>query len=70
MNRGDKPTFVVRSEVIDLTLASAGIAGRLRGWHVSDIPSLSDYQWICWEMEMAKAPQRRVLNPRKARAEE
>ena len=69
MNRGDKPTFVVknRSEVIDLTLASAGIAGRLKGWHVSDIPSLSDHQWIRWEMEMATAPPRRVRNPRKAR---
>ena len=47
-NLGNKPTFRVanRSEVLDLTLINQAMVNRVRDWHVSDNPSLSDHAYI------------------------
>ena len=47
-NVGNKPTFMTanRREVLDLTLANQAMVDRVRGWHVSDNPSLSDHAYL------------------------
>ena len=51
-NLGNKPTFRVanRSEVLDLTLINQAMVNRVREWHVSDNPSLSDHAYICFKV--------------------
>ena len=47
-NMGHKPTFQTKSrkEVLDLTLNNGLAEGLVEGWHISDIPSLSDHAII------------------------
>ena len=47
-NIGNKPTFTnaIRSEVIDITLATAGADHAMQGWQVSDEETLSDHKRI------------------------
>lgn len=46
LNKGNKPTFVVknRKEVIDVTFASQCITEKVYNWHVSDEETLSDHK--------------------------
>ena len=47
-NVGNKPTFTnaIRSEVIDITLATAGIDHAMQGWKVSNQETFSDHKRI------------------------
>ena len=47
-NLGNKPTYRVanRSEVLDLTLVNQAMGNRVKGWYVSDNPSLSDHAYV------------------------
>jgi hypothetical protein len=49
-NCGNEPTFVVRKEVIDLTLGTNKTGNLVSNWHVSDEPSLSDHSYICFQI--------------------
>jgi hypothetical protein len=55
-NVGRKPTFVTSRgrTIIDVTISTAALAGRIRKWKVSDKPTLSDHRLI--EMELAVSP--------------
>jgi hypothetical protein len=57
MNRGNEPTFVnrIRKEVINITLASRGLANEIEGWHVSKEPSLSDHRRIFFRLCLGRA---------------
>lgn len=52
-NEGDKPTFInaIRQEVLDLTLCSSSFSEKVKNWHVSDEPSLSDHRHIVFNIE-------------------
>ena len=53
-NEGDMPTFERNgsSSVIDITLVTQSIAGRLSGWEVqTDIENLSDHHYITFSLE-------------------
>ncbi|KAL1448474.1 hypothetical protein WDU94_005530 [Cyamophila willieti] len=54
MNRGKEPTFVTRArrEVLDITLASPILATKIKNWHVSQEPSLSDHRHIRFNLEI------------------
>ena len=53
LNIGTTPTFrnSVREEVIDITLCTGSILGKVKKWRVSDEPSLSDHMQIVYELE-------------------
>lgn len=53
VNRGSKPTFRngVRSEVLDITLASTFISNYIYNWHVSSEVSMSDHRHIRFDIE-------------------
>ena len=59
LNRGTTPIFsnFCRSETIDLTLCSIDIVDAIRGWKVSNEPSLSLSRIICRYYFIGKAPQ-------------
>ena len=52
-NVGNKPTFRIetREEVLDLTLANRCAWDRVVGWHVSNVPSFSDYMYIRFQVK-------------------
>ena len=56
LNVGCKPTFKnsVREEVIDISLASGGVASRIGSWRVSDEISISDHHQIIFELTDVK----------------
>lgn len=53
LNEGVEPTFSARgaATIIDLTLSSEGVSKRIRGWHVSNEPSLSDHRYIIFSVD-------------------
>jgi hypothetical protein len=55
-NIGHKPTFRTRNrrEVLDLTLVTEDLSSAVRGWHVSDIPSLSDHCYIRFHFNLTR----------------
>lgn len=55
-NDGKRPTLIRGQwfSYIDLTLSSASIADRLKGWKVEDEETLSDHQFITFRMECEK----------------
>ena len=66
-NIGHRPTFHVqgRREVLDLTLRTDDAGELVGGWHVSDIPSLSDHAFIRFSIDLSKRrgdPRRRIRN--------
>lgn len=52
VNKGKKPTFQRReySSILDLTLATHGINSKIVKWEVSDRESLSDHNYIIYEV--------------------
>lgn len=52
LNVGNTPTFrnSVREEVLDLTLCTKDLTGKITNWRVSDEPSLSDHEQIRFDM--------------------
>ena len=65
-NVGTEPTFInaIRKEVLDLTLCSASIVEKIKNWHVSDEPSLSDHRHIVFDIEAKKLTKEKFRNPR------
>jgi len=53
LNNGTKPTSVAagRQTIIDITLASSGIASFVTEWRVSDEESLSDHRYITFQIQ-------------------
>ena len=66
-NEGNTPTFsnAIRQEVLDLTLCSASLAEKIKNWHVSDEPSLSDHRHIIFYIEASPLTREQFRNPRK-----
>ena len=54
------PTFVVsnRREVLDLTIASPDTVRMVQGWHVSQIPSLSDHNYIKYSIPVRSSAEK------------
>ncbi|CAB0035049.1 unnamed protein product [Trichogramma brassicae] len=67
LNRGSRPTFrsAGRETIIDLTLCSQEISHAIRGWRVSQEPSLSDHHQIhfAWSTNVQEGEPYR--NPRR-----
>lgn len=59
MNEGNKPTFQRRdySSILDLTLATTNMRAKITNWHVSDNESLSDHNYIVFDVEEEVPPQ-------------
>lgn len=69
INRGNKPTFVIknRQEVIDITFVSQNLLNSISNWHVSDEISMSDHMYIMFEVDAVVVTDTKVFrNPRKA----
>ncbi|RYE25309.1 MAG: hypothetical protein EOP45_04900 [Sphingobacteriaceae bacterium] len=66
-NVGAKPTFVTgnRSEVIDISLISGNYKDRIKGWLVSDEPTLSDHREINFKLMVSDERGNSFRNPRK-----
>jgi hypothetical protein len=69
INRGKNPTYkhegLAREEVVDLTLSSSLLKSRIKDWHVSDEPSLSDHRHICFNVNADRITQVPTRIPRK-----
>jgi hypothetical protein len=67
LNHRNEPNFVVcnRREVIDLTLWTNKIVNLVSNWHISDEPSLSDYRYICFQIDNISINQVTFRNPKK-----
>lgn len=67
LNRGNKPTFQTknRREVLDVTLCSGGLVGRVRGWKVSEEESLSDHKQLIFWLTLRKPEVQLRRNPRR-----
>ncbi|XP_076248033.1 uncharacterized protein LOC143187681 [Calliopsis andreniformis] len=68
LNRGNRHTFetVTRKEVLDVTMCSQSIAGKLKGWRVSSDISFSDHKYIRFEVNAGQ--QQEILMRRNPRA--
>ena len=66
-NRGCTPTFInSRSQtIVDITLTTWHISSLIQNWHVSDCVTLSDHQWINFEINLIKAPKKPFRDPRR-----
>jgi hypothetical protein len=53
LSQGNDPTFCngLRLEMIDITLGSFGLLGRVKSWEVSSEPSLSDHRHILFTLQ-------------------
>nr|CAH7736980.1 unnamed protein product [Callosobruchus chinensis] len=58
LNTGNKPTFErgASSSIIDLTLATEGIARKCNQWEVLDEESLSLHNYISWNIDLMGVP--------------
>jgi ribonuclease HI len=69
VNRGNMPTYrhegFNREEVIDLTLASSYVRSKIKDWHVSNEPSMSDHRHICFELEAERTARVATRIPRR-----
>lgn len=67
MNRGRKPTFVIksRSESIDITLATSDIADLIHSWRVTDEETFSDHKLIKFSLRGTFPQRQPYRNPRK-----
>lgn len=59
-NTGNTPTFerFQSSSIIDLTLSSESLAGKVKNWHVMEEESLSDHKYIYFEIERQRTIER------------
>lgn len=66
-NIGNSATFKnsIRQEVIDLTIGTQFVGTLVEKWQVSDEPSLSDHNHICFEFNTIPVQDRIYRNPRK-----
>lgn len=66
LNQGSEPTFstCIRSEVLDITLATYSISAKISNWHVSSEPSCSDHKHIRFDLDSAKTQKIQFRNPR------
>ena len=67
-NKGNTPTFetINRREVLDITLASQGLADVIAGWHVSKRETFSDHKYIKFKIcEKVTLINSNFRNPRK-----
>jgi hypothetical protein len=66
MNRGNEPTCVnpVRTQVIDISLASSNIWHQVQNWCVSSEVTLSDHRIIRFEVSSDLRPPYQYRNPR------
>ena len=66
-NRGCTPTFInSRSQtIVDITLTTWHISSLIQNWHVSDCVTLSDHQWINFEINLINAPKKPFRDPRR-----
>ncbi|XP_049306182.1 uncharacterized protein LOC125776693 [Bactrocera dorsalis] len=64
--RGNSPTFETagRKEVLDLTLASHGIAPLISNWRVLEEHSFSDYRYIGFSLDGEGPPRKSFRKPR------
>lgn len=55
-NQGKKPTFHVQgySSILDLTIATSNVINSIVNWDVSDKETLSDHNYITFDVEMDK----------------
>lgn len=67
LNRGNKPTFVIknRQEVIDITTSTPGLADQISNWHVSDDLSVSDHKWIRFDVTADEVEPKWYRDPRR-----
>ena len=67
LNMGNEPTFInsVRSEVLDLTLASSFMQHKITDWHVLDEPTFSDHRCIHFKISSTPAAKLKFRNPKK-----
>lgn len=67
LNKGSKPTFVnaVRSECIDITLASCKLVDRIHSWRVTDEETFSDHKLIKFCLRGSFPAREPYRNPRK-----
>jgi ribonuclease HI len=66
-NKGNEPTFITsnRKEVIDITLVSLQLVNRISNWRVSDKMSLSDHQYLEFNLSSLKIEETEFRNPKK-----
>ena len=66
LNVDCKPTFrnSVRTEVLDISLASGRVETRIRSWRISEEVSLSDHHLITFQLKDVKPDSRLCRNPR------
>ena len=66
LNRGNNPTFRTqnRKEVLDLTLCSEALIGKVTGWKVSEEESLSDHRHVVFRWALLKPETRTGRNLR------
>ena len=62
-NVGNKPAFrtKTREEVLDLTFVNRCAWNRVVGWHVSNVPSFSDYMYIRFQVKNRIQKQAKML---------
>jgi hypothetical protein len=69
ISRGNRPTYrhegLGREKVINLSLSSSLLKSRIKDWHVSDEPSLSDHRHICFNMDADRTTQVPTHIPKK-----
>ena len=67
LNEGNEPTFVnkLRQEVIDITVASQGMANLVENWYVSHEASMSDHRQIRLQIRCGKFPKKFFRNVKK-----
>lgn len=65
INNGNKPTFVHRNygSILDLTLATVNVARLIRNWDVLDAESLSDHNYILFDVLEEKPVKEMIPNP-------
>jgi ribonuclease HI len=67
LNIGNHPTFKnkIREEVIDISFCTEGLISVIEGWCVSDEPSLSDHNYILFQIGGVTVQTEQYRNPRK-----
>lgn len=72
LNRGNVPTFVTkdRMEVLDITIASEGLANQIDSWRVSLTPNFSDHRTIKFRLRGWATEVVKFRNPRRTNWEQ
>ncbi len=66
LNKGKALMFVmrVRQEVLHLTICNLRLQRLVRGWHVSDEPSLSNHRYMVYRFDTPQETRKMIRNPR------